>query len=177
MSNGELLRYRNDLLDVLQINDDLRVDFTDVVTQVYPLRADISALQEYCEKNINLPGSPLIFRAAAPWVLLQIADYGKIAADNSNVGWFAQHEVAFGFPVEWYFQADGATEFQDWAMFYPFIFVDSPISLAGGREIYGWSKVDGGPAPGTTAGKGKTSRSIHSAGRRRRTNARDQQLS
>jgi hypothetical protein len=140
MSNGEPLRYRNDLLDVLQINDDLRVEFTDVVTQVYPLRADISALQDYCEKNINLLKSPLRFRAAAPWVLLQIANYGKIAADNSNVGWFAQHEVAFGFPVEWY-QAGGAAEFQDWGMFYPFIFVDSPISLAGGREIYGWSKV------------------------------------
>ncbi|MGA7871560.1 MAG: hypothetical protein WCA22_11745 [Candidatus Binatus sp.] len=80
------------------------------------------------------------FKAAVPWVLMQVCDYGAMASTSRNVGWFSQHELAFGVPIRWYKKERGKWVFVDWAMVFPFIFVDNPLSMSGGRKIYGWSK-------------------------------------
>src|SRR5262249_22780790 len=50
-------------------------------------------------------------------------------------------EVAFGIPLAVYEIDDVARRFSEYAMVYPFIFVDNPLSMAAGRQIYGWSKA------------------------------------
>lgn len=147
MNNSGLPLYRFQLCpDLLKLKD-LDQNYCDVVTQVYPLRAQASQLAAFCDKYLNFDNAddhPMFFKPAAPWVLAQVCNYGEMALKrlHTGQGWFSQHELAFGIPVEWYNKADdGSLVFQDWAMIYPFIYVDNPLSMAGGREVYGWAKA------------------------------------
>jgi hypothetical protein len=140
-SKVTLPRFNLALGKFLALPAHLEQKYSDVVTQIYPLRASITRLQEFCDSYLNLDGDPPIyFKPAAPWVLMQVVDYGKIASSAANVGWFSQHELAFGVPLLWYKKENSKWVFVDWAMVFPFIFVDNPLSMSGGREIYGWSK-------------------------------------
>ncbi len=119
----------------------LEQKYSDVVTQIFPLKASMNRLQEFCDSYLNIDEHlPLRFKPAVPWVLMQVVDYGQMAAISRNVGWFSQHELAFGVPLRCYKKEKGEWVFVDWAMVFPFIFVDNPLSLSAGRKIYGWSK-------------------------------------
>ena len=101
----------------------------------------MSRLQDFCDTYLNLnKDAPLYFKPAVPWVLMQVVDYGQMAVTSSNLGWFSQHELAFGVPLGCYKKEKNKWVFIDWAMVFPFIFVDNPLSMSGGRKIYGWSK-------------------------------------
>jgi len=137
--------------EVLALPAHLDQKYTDVVTQIYPLKARMTRLQEFCDSYLNLDENPpFYFKPAAPWVLMEVCDYGQMASTSRNVGWFSQHELAFAVPVQWHAKENGKWVFVDWAMVFPFIFVDNPLSMSGGRRIYGWSKsgvkIDAAPA-------------------------------
>src|SRR5215469_6636466 len=137
-----LPRFNSALGKFLALPTCLDQKYTDVVAQIYPLKANTTQLQKFCDAYLNLTGDPQDrFEAAIPWVLMQVLDYGKIATSARNVGWFSQHELAFGVPLRWYRKERGKWVFVDWALVFPFIYVDSPLSMSGGREIYGWSKA------------------------------------
>jgi hypothetical protein len=125
--------------DFLKLPANLQQTYTDVLTQVYPLPADFAALSTFCDAYLNnvSPGCPWRFEPAAPWVLLEVCNYGRMALQTQNVGWVSQHELAFGFPIAWY---EGG-KFKDWAMVYPYIYVDDPLSMSLGRQVYGWPKA------------------------------------
>ena len=95
----------------------LEQKYSDVVTQIYPLKASMERLQDFCDSYLNLDEElPMHFKPAAPWVLMQVVDYGKMATNAMNVGWFSQHELAFGVPVRRYEKEKGKLVFADWAM-------------------------------------------------------------
>src|SRR5208282_5203914 len=136
-----LSSFNTALGDFLALPEHLEQNYSDVVTQIYPLKASVERLHEFCANYLNLDDDlPVRFEPAAPWVLMQIVDYGRMALSSVNVGWFSQHELAFGIPVRRYEREKSKWVFADWAMVFPFIFVDNPLSMSGGREIYGWSK-------------------------------------
>src|SRR5271163_297834 len=142
-----LSSFNTALGDFLALPEHLEQNYSDVVTQIYPLKASVERLHEFCANYLNRDDElPVRFEPAAPWVLMQIVDYGRMALSSVNVGWFSQHELAFGIPVRRYEKEKSKWIFADWAMVFPFIFVDNPLSMSGGREIYGWSmsgiKVD-----------------------------------
>src|SRR5258708_10653261 len=86
--------------EFLALPTHLEQKYTDVVTQIFPLKASMSQLQEFCASYLNLGEDlPLYFKPAVPWVLMQVVDYGRIATSAANVGWFSQHELAFGVPL------------------------------------------------------------------------------
>ncbi len=127
----------------------LDVKYTDVVARIYPLRAKIDVLRHFCELYLNhFPEHPetesgvvpVRFYPAASFVLLEVVNYGKMASNIANAGWFSQHELAFGLPLEMQEFSDGHWSFVKWAMCYPFIYVDSALSMSGGRQVYGWTK-------------------------------------
>ncbi len=64
-----------------------------------------------------------------------------MAVEEANFGWISQHEITFSIPLEWQRQRAGCWELVDQVYVNPFIFVDSPLSLTTGREVYGWSKI------------------------------------
>jgi hypothetical protein len=125
----------------LEYGDHLPQKYTDVLTQIYPLQANIGALKDFCDNYLN-PTDEWIFEPAAPWVVMQVCNYGKMAILTQNVGWASQHEFAFGFPVAWFEKlGHGQRKFRDWAMVYPYIWVDDPLSMSLGRQVYGWAKA------------------------------------
>jgi hypothetical protein len=116
--------------------------FTGMTTRLFPLRASRNALQSYCDRYLNIvPPEIGRFRVALPYVYLMMVDYGRMSSSAANLGWIAQHEVAFAVPLEWYRVIDGRWTFHDWAWNMPFIFVDEGESQSLGRMVYGWPKV------------------------------------
>ncbi len=63
-------KYNCALGDFLKLPARLDQDYHNVVSQIYPLRADIEKLQEFCNQYVNLEGAPVRFKPVAPWVLI-----------------------------------------------------------------------------------------------------------
>jgi hypothetical protein len=146
LPTDKLTDYNTALGDELALPDDLTETFTNVVAQIFPLAADMSVLQQFLDGYLNFPSDgenpPVYFKPAAPFVMLEVLNYGSVASNTENVGWFSEHEVAFGIPLEWYARDPrGNLTFLTYALIYPYIFVDNSVALSGGREIYGWSKA------------------------------------
>ena len=75
-----------------------------------------------------------------------MVNYGSMSPlsfNAQNVGWVAQDEVFFLIPLEKWKKVDGKLVFQEWTCVSPFIFVNDPVSMTTGREVYGWAKVLG----------------------------------
>lgn len=116
--------------------------FNGLSARIFPLRANLDALQQVCDGYLNIvPESAGRFRVSLPYVLLMVLDYGQIAETVARTGWFAQVEVFFGVPVEWYKFVNGQWIFHDWAIITPYIFVDDDLSVQTGRIVYGFPKV------------------------------------
>ncbi len=143
---ASLQPYRHDLASFFTLPDNLEQKYTGVVNLVFPLRAQIDKLQHFCDHYLNFRRDESLhvcYRAAAPWVLMQLVYYAEI--QSGSAGLSSQYELAFGFPVEC-FDVTGSDKSRtetgrDWAIVYPYIFADNPISIYGGRMVYGWSKT------------------------------------
>ena len=121
---------------------------TGVTSRVFPLKANMARLAQFCDQylNMDIPQEIVHFCPAAPYVYLMMLDYGSMSPASvqaQNVGWVAQHEVAFAVPLEHWRREEGRLVFKGWACVCPFIFVDDQMSLTTGREVYGWPKVAG----------------------------------
>ena len=122
----------------------IEMEFPQATFRFYPLPADRDSLQKFCDKYLNFfdePESerpPVYFRVPLPYVLLQLVDYPRM---EERTQWLRSREVIFSIPLEWYTRDDKGLHFQKWGMTFPFIYLDSPISIAIGREIYGFPKT------------------------------------
>lgn len=119
-----------------------------VTSRVFPLKANMARLTQFVDQYVNMdvPQDIVHFRPAVPYVYLMVLDYGSMSPASvqaQNVGWVAQHEVAFAVPLERWRLEQGRLVFKGWACVCPFIFVDDEMSLTTGREVYGWPKVIG----------------------------------
>jgi hypothetical protein len=133
--------------DSVRIHLNRRLAFNSVTTRVFPLKASMNQLQDFCDNYLNFADEHKrnrpnhYFKPAMPWVYCQVVNYGQMTTATQNLGWLSQHEVFFLVPLAWYTVEKGELQFKDWAMVCPFLFVDNDISLTTGREIYGWVKV------------------------------------
>lgn len=115
---------------------------TNLSSRLFPLRANLDAVQSFCDNYVNIiPKEVGRFRACSPYLFLMMLDYGSLALEATNLGWFSQHEIMFCVPVEWYKVVNGEWIFHDWCMLTPFIFVDDDLSLNMGRTVAGWPKT------------------------------------
>jgi hypothetical protein len=116
--------------------------FNNLSARVFPLRANLDTLQQVVSGYLNIvPQEAGYFRVAMPYCYLMMLDYGQISQAVARTGWFAQVEVFFSIPVEWYKLVDGRLVFHDWAIVTPYIFVDDMLSVPLGRTVYGFPKV------------------------------------
>jgi hypothetical protein len=147
MANKDLSKFNTAIADMLKWPSKIEMDFPQVGMRFYPLRANLAQLQKVCDDYLNFNHDPkdqppYYFKPAAPFVLMQTVNYDRLEIEQ--VGWLTQHEAIFSIPLEWYERkGDQGQElvFRDWAMTYPFIYLDHPISIWMGREMYGWPKV------------------------------------
>ncbi len=115
--------------------------FNGLSSRVFPLRANLDALQRLCNSYMNfVPESVGRFRASVPYVFLSVLDYGQVA-EARGLGWFAQTEVFFAVSLEWYRKVNGRWVFHDWATITPFIYVNDNYSVPLGRTVSGFPKV------------------------------------
>lgn len=115
--------------------------FNGLSSRVFPLRANLDSLQRFVNRYLNfVPESVGRFRASVPYVFLSVLDYGQVA-ESRGLGWFAQMEVFFAVPLEWYRWVDGQWVFHDWATITPFIYVNDNYSVPLGRTVMGFPKV------------------------------------
>ena len=145
MAGKDLPKYNTAIAGMLRWPSDIQMKFPRVGMRFYPLRADLVQLQRVCDAYLNFTLDPAddrpphYFKPAAPFVLMQTVNYDRLEIEE--IGWLTQHEAIFSIPLEWYQLENGKWDFKDWAMTYPFIYLDHPISIWMGREMYGWPKV------------------------------------
>jgi hypothetical protein len=144
MADTKLPSFNTAIADMLKWPSQIEMKFPQVGMRFYPLRADIIRLQKVCDTYLNFINEPddlppVYFKPAAPFVLMQTVNYDKLEIEN--ISWLVQHEAIFSIPIEWYEREGDRLVFKDWAMTYPFIYLDHPISIWMGREMYGWPKV------------------------------------
>ncbi len=140
----KLPKFNSAIANFLDWPTAIKMDFPQVGMRFYPLRADLVRLQAICDAYLNFLNSPddrppVYFKPALPFVLLQTVNYDKLEIEK--IGWLTQHEAIFSIPVEWYEWKVDRWVFKDWGMTYPFLYLDHPISIWIGREMYGWPKV------------------------------------
>ncbi len=125
--------------------------FNGMSVRVFPLRASLDSLQQLCDGYLNfVPPEAGRFRALAPYVFLMVLDYGQVAEAVTRIGWFAQLEVFFSVPVEWYKRVNGQWVFQGWAVITPYVFVNDSFSVPLGRTVYGFPKILAQVTPATS---------------------------
>src|SRR5215472_9937127 len=116
--------------------------FNGMSARVFPLRAHLGALQRVCDGYLNfVPPEAGYFRVPVPYVFMMILDYGQVAEAVARIGWFAQTEVFFMIPLEWYKLEGGRWAFHDWAVITPYVFVNDDFSVPLGRTVFGFPKV------------------------------------
>ncbi|HEV2327024.1 MAG TPA: hypothetical protein VGS10_24005 [Terracidiphilus sp.] len=116
--------------------------FNGMSARVFPLRASLDALQRVCDGMLNfVPQQAGFFRVPIPYIFLMVLDYGQVAEQVARIGWFAQTEVFFMIPLEWYRLEGGRLVFHDWAVITPYVFVNDDFSVPLGRTVFGFPKV------------------------------------
>jgi hypothetical protein len=115
---------------------------------------NFSSLATTCQKYFDVPTSGAIScTPLAPWVMLTI-DQILWLGDGTSLG-IVENEALLQIPVK---IDDHTTGNSFYATFTPYAVVDNPISLTGGREVYGFAKgygfIHGLPRPPRTVGLG-----------------------
>jgi hypothetical protein len=106
----------------------------------FVLEADRHLLDQMVRRELNAPtGGAEQFRAASSYVLLNFVDIATLSSADAPDSWLGsvpEKEAAIWVPV-----LDQRREALLW--FVPYIFVDSSIAMAAGREAYGFPKQMG----------------------------------
>lgn len=102
----------------------------------FVFRAEPTKLAEFAERNLNAPSrghASYLPPDSFPWILVTFTHIGKLFSKDAplrNVGWTSETEAAI-----WLFTPDRAHSRLRW--FTPYAFVDLPLGVMHGREIYG----------------------------------------
>ena len=143
-STHGLLNYNIKLGHDITLPKKTEQKFIGVFSQVYPLKASLTRLTEFCDSYLNFSDDTedfqewMVAKPAAPMVFMQVLHYGKMAVEPGDIGWFSQREVAFGIPLGWQHRKkmeDGYTV--EPALVYPFIYVDKlSFDLQQSRSVW-----------------------------------------
>lgn len=106
----------------------------------FVLQADRELLDAYCDRLFNRPtGGEEHWQAVSDEVLLNFVDIPTMGSTDlldQRLGVCHEREAAIWFPV-----VDRKWNRFAWAV--PYMFVDSALAMAGGREVYGFPKQMG----------------------------------
>jgi len=112
--------------------------FRGVNVRVFPLRADLNRLRQFCDTFLNVFDDVATFRPLDGFVELVVLEYPNITSmEQPAFATYGQTEVFFLVPVSWKNLVTGQTRI---AVITPYIFVDNPTSARIGRDLFGWPK-------------------------------------
>ncbi|MGH7780164.1 MAG: acetoacetate decarboxylase family protein [Candidatus Binataceae bacterium] len=106
-------------------------------------RADCQKLASLCKRVFAAPsGGAVNCVPLSDRVMLTFGRAAKVRPKlkpYAQMGYGAEKQVAFWIPVR-VSTKGSAKQFPSLAWFVPYMWVDNPLSLCGGREIFGWAK-------------------------------------
>lgn len=113
--------------------------------QFFVLEADIGRLRDLCHRHLTAPtGGRLTYEPVAPFVMLTFSIAGRqssVDEDHGTLGW--SMELGCSALVLTAALKNGMLDHLAW--FVPYIWVDNPLALTLGREVYGFPKELGWP--------------------------------
>ncbi|MBT5819248.1 MAG: hypothetical protein HOI25_13030 [Proteobacteria bacterium] len=126
--------------------------FSNVNDRIFPLLADINKLQEFVDEYLNVENYQhgFHFQVSMPVVYMSLLDYGEMSSRTFGHAHASQKELFFLIVLDWYEECKHGDKIfagkrykahkHSKAIVQPFIFVDNPISVMLGREMFGWPK-------------------------------------
>lgn len=108
--------------------------------------ADLDAQQKMVDRYLNAPmggASGFTYRAMMPAVMFAIAPIAatrSMTEPDSGFGYTPETDVAFWALVGRGHEANGRWVLDALLWFLPYVFVDVPMTMATGREVYGYPK-------------------------------------
>lgn len=127
------------------------------VVRALVLDADAERLDALVERALTRPARGAVeYRAVGGTVLLQTGHFGRVACLREPYDtWGAVREVVscFWVPVLAGREHFGVFVADRFAFFAPYVFVDNPMSLAGGRGVHGYNKSEARFEPATGIGE------------------------
>jgi hypothetical protein len=124
----------------------------------FPLAADPGALRTYCDAVIKTPsGGAVEFLPLLPMVLMSLTEFPNAFFPATLAhGRGRERELSFSIPGV-YVRHGGVVPDIGFALFMPFMYLDSSVAIAIGREEFGFFKQQGSVAlPGDPAATGFT---------------------
>jgi hypothetical protein len=120
------------------------VDCDDATLYGFFLEADHARLEALCERVFAQPsGGRVELHPLGRHVMLTFGEVEKIKPKLEpwcRMGYATERQVAFWIPVVAVTGSGGRPVAESLGWFVPYMWVDNPLSLAGGREIYGYNK-------------------------------------
>ena len=123
---------------------------------LFALRADPALLADLCSKVLVDPHGVTSYTPLGEFVLLSFGSMTVRSLSKERSAYFAttyadmgsspERHAAFWIPTAAAHRADHVELIDRIALFIPAMWVDNPVSLVGGREIYGIAKQWGEPA-------------------------------
>ncbi len=108
------------------------------------LDADAAALDELVERSLTVPAQGKVeYRAVGGAVLLQVGRFGSVTCliePYDTWGSVRETVACFWVPVVAGRKRLGVFVADRFGFFAPFVFVDNPVSLIAGRDVYGYNK-------------------------------------
>jgi hypothetical protein len=110
------------------------------------MKADLAAQQSMIDRYLNAPmngQSGFTYRALMPSVLFAIAPIEatrSLTEPDSGYGYTPETDVAFWVLVGRGHEENGRWKLDRLLWFLPYVFVDVPMTMATGREVYGYPK-------------------------------------
>lgn len=129
-----------------------RIDFAGARLTSYFLKADRARLADLCRNIFDTPsGGALSVVPLSEWIMVSFADMGRGSfASRPDLGWSTEKELAFWMWVG-VLKEPGSDELVGAYLYNPYLFLDNPVALLTGREVFGFHKQMGWvtlPPPG-----------------------------
>jgi hypothetical protein len=110
----------------------------------FVLKARFDRLQFLCDRYLNLPGQNVYqYSPVSDLILLYFNRAEKVFCESpimQQLGWGTETNVAFVVPTVARRVDPRASGDDHFALFFPYMWVDNPVALTLGREIYGFPK-------------------------------------
>jgi uncharacterized protein with NAD-binding domain and iron-sulfur cluster len=103
---------------------------------MFMLEASLPKLTALCDRYLNLRGSPTHYRPLGPHVTLYCSAQDRHGPIEDPIGVCPENDIGFWVPMI----ARGPDGRERHVLFTPWLWVDSPVAMTGGREVYGFAK-------------------------------------
>ncbi|MGZ3451350.1 MAG: NAD(P)-binding protein [Polyangiales bacterium] len=110
-----------------------------VRVSMFLLDADLAHLRAICDRQLNLPGSPVRYEPLGPFCVLYCSHVDNYPQKNP-IGWVPEKDFGIWMPVVAGRGVGPLFVAERVVTYTPYIWVDNGVALIGGRTVFGFAK-------------------------------------